>query len=147
MGGSSLPGRLLAGNITSETFLKRIGEMFSLGGWNGSNRHAAPPRAEIASSRTKLRCISDTRQSILGAHKDITRMVQEYGAGAVLLDRGFVSRSYLFLFLLFFIFYLFFFLPFLVCRAHRKACMLEARVTSACKSLPRPYQLFFLMPS
>lgn len=45
------------------------------------------------------------------------------------------------------IFYLFFFLPFLVCRAHRKACMLEARVTSACKSLPRPYQLFFLMPS
>lgn len=82
LGGSSLPGRLLAGNITSETFLKRIGEMFSLGGWNGSNRHAAPPRAEIASSRTKLRCASDTRQSILGAHKDITRMVQEYGAGA-----------------------------------------------------------------
>lgn len=56
--------------------------MFSLGGWNGSNRHAAPPRAEIASSRTKLRCALDTRQSILGAHKDITRMVQEYGAGA-----------------------------------------------------------------
>lgn len=41
LGGSSLPGRLLAGNITSETFLKRIGEMFSLGGWNRSNRHAA----------------------------------------------------------------------------------------------------------
>lgn len=121
MGGSSLPGRLLAGNITSETFLKRIGEMFSLGGWNGSNRHAAPPRAEIASSRTKLRCASDTRQSILGAHKDITRMVQEYGAGAVLLDRGFVSRSYLFLFLPFFT-SSFFFHSLFAARTGRRVC-------------------------
>lgn len=58
LGGSSLPGRLLAGNITSETFLKRIGEMFSLGGWNRSNRHAALLESRLL--RVAQSCVAHT---------------------------------------------------------------------------------------